>query len=271
MLFLKTNTKKLVRAFLSLYFAGNKSIPIMVGPLKGRHLPKAEALSNLSMLFGRYEPQVVSVLLSILDPIRVAYDIGAHVGFITLVLAERLSSDGKVFAFEPAPENIAVMQQLIIENSLQHKVSLIPFALADKNGKQNLINWKSSSMNLLETALDGQNACDCSSITVTTCTLDSFVFEQSNPAPDLIKIDVEGAESLVIKGGMRTLDVYAPKLLIEIHGPNNAQKTWSLLGRLDYSWNRLTANGQEEVSSEEKLFSYFSKDSWTHHFLLTRQ
>ena len=267
----KTTTKKLVRPFLSLYFAGNKSIPIMVGPLKGRHLPKAEALSNLSMLFGRYEPQVVSVLLSISDPIRVAYDIGAHVGFITLVLAECVSSDGKVFAFEPAPENIAVMQQLIVENGLQHKVSLIPIALADENGEQNLINWKSSSMYFLESALNGQKACDCSSINITTCTLDSFVFEQLNPSPELIKIDVEGAEALVIQGGLRTLNVYSPKLIIEIHGPNNAQKTWSLLRRFDYSWNRLTANGQEEVSSEEELLSFFSKDSWTHHFLLIQR
>jgi FkbM family methyltransferase len=271
MLFLKTNAKKLVRTFFSLYFAGNKSIPIMAGPLKGRYLPKAEALSNLSMLLGRYEPQVVSLLLSMSNPIKVAYDIGAHVGFITLVLAERLSSDGKVFAFEPAPENIAVMQQLIIENSLQHKVSLLPFALTNLNGNQKLIKWKSSSMYLLESALDGQNACDCSSTNVTTCTLDSFVFEQLNPPPELIKIDVEGAEALVIQGGLRTLDVYSPKLIIEIHGPKNAQKIWELLRSFCYSWDHLTSNGREEVPSEKKLFSFFSKDSWTHHFLLTRQ
>lgn len=268
---LETTTKQLLRASLSVCFGGRESIPIMVGPLKGRHLPKAEALSNLSMLFGRYEPQVVSALLSISDSIKVAYDIGAHVGFITLVLAESVGSDGKVFAFEPAPENIAVMRKLIIQNSLQHKVSLVPIALADVNGEQNLIKWKSSSMCLLESALDGQKACDCSSINITTCTLDSFVFEQLNPSPELIKIDVEGAEALVIQGGLRTLNVYSPKLIIEIHGPNNAQKTWSLLRRFDYSWNRLTANGQEEVSSEEELLSFFSKDSWTHHFLLIQR
>jgi len=271
MLFLKTIARQLVRASLSLIFVRSESIPIMAGPLKGRCLPKAEALSNLSMLFGRYEPQVVSVLLSMSNPIKVAYDIGAHLGFITLVLAERASSEGKVFAFEPAPENIAVMQRLIIQNNLQHKVSLIPIALAHENGEQNLINWKSSSMHFLESALNGQKVCDCSSTYVTTCTLDSFVFEQLNPPPDLIKIDVEGAEALVIQGGLRTLDVYSPKLIIEIHGPNKAQKTWSLLQSFDYSWNHLTAYGQEEVSSEEKLLSFFSKDSWTHHFLLIRQ
>jgi FkbM family methyltransferase len=242
----------------------------MAGPLKGRHLPKAEALSNLSMLFGRYEPQVVRALFSLPEPVKVAYDVGGHIGFMTLALAERLGSNGKVFAFEPGPENIAVMQQLIIQNGLQRIVYVIPIALGNVNGEQKAIKWKSSSMYLLESALDGQNASDCSSITVATCTLDSFVFEHSNPAPDLIKIDVEGAEALVIQGGLRTFDVYSPKIIIEIHGPNNAQKVWDLIRRVDYSWTHLTANGKEEVSSEEELLSFFSKESWTHHFLLIR-
>jgi FkbM family methyltransferase len=245
-----------------------RGVPILNGPLKGKLLPRESAQQNLSMLFGRFEPSVVSQLLSGARMIRIAYDVGAHVGYMTLVLTEILSKNGIVFAFEPAPENIAVMQRMILQNSLQHKVSLIPIALADENGEQNLINWKSSSMYFLESAFDGQNVSNCSSITVATCSLDSFIFEQLNPPPDLIKIDVEGGEALVLQGGLRTLDVYSPELIIEIHGPSNAQKTWGLLRRFDYSWNRLTGNSLEKVSSEEELLSFFSKDSWTNHFLL---
>lgn len=101
-------------------------------------------------------------------------------------------------------------------------------------------------------------------------TLDLFVFEQSNPAPDLLKIDVEGAEALVIQGGLRTLNSYSPTLLIEIHGPRNAQKLWRLLQSLNYLWCRITAKGKEPVSSEEKLLFFFSKEAWTHHFLLVK-
>jgi FkbM family methyltransferase len=269
--FLKTTGKQLVRASLSVCFGGNRSIPVMAGPLKGRRLPKQVALKNLAMVFGQYEPHVVRELLSISEPVKVAYDIGAHVGFMTLALAERLDSDGRVFAFEPEPENIAIMRQLIIQNGLQRLVCMIPIALGNANGEQNLINWKSSSMYFLESALDGQDINDCPSMMVTTLTLDAFVFEQSNPAPDILKIDVEGAEALVVQGGLRTLDVYSPKLLIEIHGPQNAKKMWSLVQPLNYSWRHLTPKKQEKVSSEEELFSYFSKDSWTHHFLLVRQ
>jgi len=266
---LETTTKKLLRKSLSLFFVRSESIQIMAGPLKGKHLPKSEALQNLSMLFGKYEPQVVSVLLSISDPIKVAYDIGAHIGFITLVLTESVGLNGRVFAFEPAPENITVVQQLIIQNNLQSKVHMVPIALADVNGKQKLIKWKSSSMHLLESTVNGQYIRDCSSTIVSTCTLDSFIFEQSNPAPGLIKIDVEGAEGLVLRGGLRTLSVYSPRILIEIHGPKNAKGVWELIRGFDYSWNHLSVNGQETVVSEKQLLSFFCRDSWTHHFMLT--
>jgi hypothetical protein len=98
-----------------------------------------------------------------------------------------------------------------------------------------------------------------------------FVFEELNPPPEILKIDVEGAESLIIQGGLRTLEDFSPRLLMEIHGPKNALKVWELLQNLDYSWSHLTKNGREGVTSGQRLTSYFSKDSWTHHFLLMRQ
>lgn len=159
---------------------------------------------------------------------------------------------------------------MVLQNHLQEKVKIIPFTLGNTNGQQNMFKYGSSSINFLETAFNGQNISDCQVVKVTTSTLDLFIFEQLNTAPDLLKIDVEGAEALVIQGGLRTLDVYSPKILTEIHGPNNALRMWELLQSFEYFWNHLTANGQEEVSSEEELLSFFSKNSWTQHFLLNR-
>jgi FkbM family methyltransferase len=268
---LHLKTRGLVIAILSACTKQKKSIPILFGQLKGRRLPRTTALRNLHMLWGRYEPNVVKGLLSIIDPVMVAYDIGAHIGFLSLALAKLVGIGGKVFCFEPIPENYHLLEELIVSNDLQQVVQVVPFALGNTVGQEKMILSESSSMHRLETTLDGQKRTDCPCMMVTTLTLDTFVFEQLNPAPDLIKIDVEGAEALVIKGGMRTLDVYSPKLIIEIHGPNNAQNVWDLLRRVDYSWNHVTANGQEKVPSEEELLSFFSKDSWTHHFLLRRR
>ena len=81
----------------------------------------------------------------------------------------------------------------------------------------------------------------------------------------------EAKSVLVVQGGLRTLDVYSLKILIEIHGPQNAKKMWSLVQPLNYSWRHLTPKKEEKVSSEKKLLSLFSKDLWTHHFILICQ
>jgi len=268
MLDLEAQGKSLVGATLSAIW--RKSIPIMGGPLKGKRLPKAVALQNLSMLCGRYEPEVVSELLSTVDRQMIAYDIGAHVGFMTLVLAKGIGN-GKIFAFEPVQENWHLLEQLIIDNDLSGFIVVVPAALGNRDENQTIFIYKSSAMNLLEAAVDGQDTSDCPHRTVNTLTLDNFVFKQGNAAPGLLKIDVEGAEALVIEGGLRTLEVYSPKIIIEIHGPRNAQKTWRLVHNLNYQWSHLCRGGRKEVAKEENLLSLFSKNSWVHHFLLTRK
>jgi hypothetical protein len=86
----------------------------------------------------------------------------------------------------------------------------------------------------------------------------------------MIKIDVEGAEVMVLEGSLRTLSTYFPSIIMEIHGPANAEKTWDMIQSLNYSWLRLADEGRSAVSTKKELVSYFSKDFWTHHFLLTK-
>jgi FkbM family methyltransferase len=262
---MKEQAKGLARIILSALW-GN-SFSILSGPLKRRRLPKAVALHNYQMLCGRYEPEVVSTLLSLLNPSTVSYDVGANIGYLTLVLAEGVN-DGIIFAFEPVPENQALLQELIAANNLGTKVRVVPVALSNLECRQKMYIYHSPATSLLESALDGQNINEQQAIIVATTTLDAFVFEKHNPAPHILKIDVEGAEFLVLEGGLRTLKEFSPKLMIEIHGPQNAHKIWHLLKDSSYSWWHLAVQGGKSVSSEEILFSFFSAVSWNQHFLL---
>ena len=262
---MKEQAKGLARIILSALW-GN-SFSIISGPLKGRRLPKAVVLHNYQMLCGRYEPEVVSTLLSLLNPSTVAYDVGANIGYLTLALAEGIDH-GKIFAFEPVPENQVLLQELIAANNLGTKVRVVPVALSNLECRQKMYIYHSPATSLLESALDGQNIIDQQAIIIATTTLDAFVFEKQNQAPHILKIDVEGAEFLVLEGGLRTLKEFSPKIIIEIHGPENAQKIWSLLKDSPYSWWHLTLQERKSVPSEEKLLSFFSAVSWTQHFLL---
>lgn len=267
---LQTALKKVVRFPLYLW-PNHIGVPILGGPLRGKLLPKETAQQNLQMWFGRYESIVVSELLFASGSVRIAYDIGAHVGYMTLVLAESVKKGGNVFAFEPVPDNHSLIEKLILLNGLNGKVCLFPLAFGDTEGSQRMVIRESSLMNQLESAATDKIVKDYPKIFTAVSTLDSFVLRKSNPAPDLIKIDVEGAEGMVIAGGLQTLDRFSPKLLLEIHGPGNAGKTYDLLQSLEYEWTHLGRDSSDEVSNKQQLLSYFSRFSWTHHFMLTRK
>lgn len=264
---LKKAAKCLIRTALSC--PGTENYPIVAGPLKGWRLPRAIALRHYRMLWGGYEPEMVSTLLSLVKPSTIAYDVGANVGYLTLAFAAAME-DGKIFAFEPLSENQSLLQKLIAANNLGRIVTVIPLALAGREGSQEMYIHRSWDMAVLESALDGQDVTKDRGIRVSTTTLDSFVFAGRNPAPHILKLDVEGAESLVLEGGVRTLKEFSPKIILEIHGPNNAHKIWDILRDFQYRWMNLTPRGRKTISSEGELLSLFSPRAWTPHFLLDR-
>jgi FkbM family methyltransferase len=267
--------KEILRQLIWNIFGGSvqgiEALPVLSGPLKGKALPKEPAMEQLSMLFGHYEPAVVSEALRLPQTTRIVYDVGANVGYITLAFASTMKDGGKIFAFEPLSSNIEAIKKLTKMNNLEDRVEVLPLALADTTGKQKFVMWGSSAMHLLESALNGQDTSCCPSIVVDSTTLDSFVFELNNPPPHLIKIDVEGAEVRVLEGSLRTLSTYSPSIIMEIHGPANARMVWEALESLNYGWMKLNKEGQSAVTGKERLLSYFTKDSWTHHFLMTRE
>jgi FkbM family methyltransferase len=262
--------KRAIRLSL-LIWPSHIGVPIFGGLLKGKLLPKETVRQHLQMWVGRYESIVVSALLTIRGPIKIAYDVGAHVGYMTLALTETVSKEGVVFAFDPVPNNQALIKKLVHLNNLDGKVQIVPFALGDSIGKQRMVIGQSSLMNQLESESAGKIVNGRPTINTAISTLDSFVLVHSNPPPDLIKIDVEGAEAMVIEGGLQTLQRFSPKLLLEIHGPGNADRTYELLHCLDYEWRHLKRAGSEKILNKQHLLSFFSKYSWTHHFMAARK
>jgi FkbM family methyltransferase len=262
--------KELVILLFSACTAGKESIPILGGPLRGLRLPKTTALQNLHMLIGDYEPHVVSTIISSSFPLSVAFDIGANVGIMSLALARRIGKQGKVFAFEPLPASRRLIDKLVLVNLLQEMVCVQEAALADKDGEQNLVINECPSMSKLETLFAKDKRGTNEAIRVRTTTIDSFVFEQGNPAPDLIKMDVEGAECLVLQGALRTIETYAPRFVIEFHGPRKIEEAWPLMSNFHYSWYHIRREGLLGMFTEQACISLYSPTAWTQHFFLTR-
>jgi len=145
----------------------------------------------------------------------VFYDIGANVGFLSLVGARLVGSEGRVEAFEPVPENLAVLRQNVVMNDLENRVTVHALAVSRTSGRcmLNLAGYSGGS----SLAEEGTPPPDLKgSLEVDTISVDELIFRRGLPAPRLVKIDVEGAEQSVMEGMTKTLDRLKPVLLYEI-------------------------------------------------------
>ena len=117
---------------------------ISTGPARCPRPPDATARSGRRPLDQRtigprppYEPFETELLLSQLGPGNVVLDLGGNIGYYTLLFARRVGPSGKVFAFEPDPDNFALLQENIESNGYENVV-LVPKAAADRAGPARL-------------------------------------------------------------------------------------------------------------------------------------
>ncbi len=118
-------------------------------------------------------------------------DLGANMGFYTLLFAELVGGKGKVFAFEPEPNNFSTLEKNVRLNEYKN-VELVKKAVSDKAGETKLHLSKSMGRHRIDVPNDAGR-----SVTIKTVILDDFLKGQKI---DLIKMDIEGAEYMALKG-----------------------------------------------------------------------
>lgn len=217
--------------------SGFTDIAIAAGDLQGARM-LLDLHSEKDLWLGTYEPDLQAALRTLAFPGAVAYDIGAHIGYITLLLARAVAPDGQVFAFEPLPFNLARLRRHVELNSVATRVHIIPAAVTDYTGRARLLVHASGAMAKLEGSA-GRAETYAEAIDVACLSLDDFVFDQGHPAPRLIKIDIEGGEVKALKGMTRLLVELQPVLLLELHGPEASSRTFHLLTSYHYGLHRL--------------------------------
>lgn len=165
----------------------------------------------------------------------VVYDIGAYSGFHSLLAARLAGSTGRVYAFEPALLNIERLKLNISLNEMQGRVFCIPKAVIDKITKSWFRNTGRDDWNQL-IVIDSPESSNYNKgdFLADTISLDEFVFQENNPAPDLIKIDVEAQEEKVLEGARGLLKKYKPIVICEFHSHELKIKTSAILTRLGY-------------------------------------
>ncbi len=165
------------------------------------------SVSSPSAFSGTYEPHLVACFNKICRPGAVVFDIGANVGFHSLMLSKLAGEEGHVYAFEPNSENCRLILMASEHNHVSN-ITLLPIALSDQRGWAYFSSHIGSNGGFVSqqfVTLHGHGT------VVPTFTLD----EMSMPNVDVIKVDVEGAEYKVLKGGEALLSRSRPAIICE--------------------------------------------------------
>jgi len=156
--------------------------------------PRDMAIPRQLITYGHYEKYEAELFKKLVKRGDVVVDIGAHIGHYTLIAADLVGEDGKVFAFEPAPDNYAFLVKNVEVNGYNN-VTTVQKAVSNKGGTTKLLlNPHDTGQHAIYNGYDDRN-----SLVIETVTLDDFFKDKENRI-DIIKMDVEGAEMLVLQG-----------------------------------------------------------------------
>jgi FkbM family methyltransferase len=185
-----------------------KPVEVRSGP--ARRIRIRAELRSLAWLTGKVEPEVQAALTRLLRPGDVFVDVGASIGFHSLLAARLVGPGGRVVAFEPSPSDAASLRENAALNALDWVV-VVEQAAWRAAGKAYLDRPGEATARVVDRPL-------ASSLPTVTTTLDAYFDAQLAPPPSVVKIDVEGAEAAVLEGMTATLTTVRPAVIVESHG-----------------------------------------------------
>lgn len=182
------------------------------GPARGLRIVRGDRCSGFAS--GDYERPVQDALQATLREGDVLVDVGANVGFFTLLGARLVGEQGAVHAFEPIPANVSVIRRNLAVNGLRN-VTVVSKAVADSAGTDSI--WVTDHPGGATLMSTGEVPYDArTQIEIERTTLDQWVEQAGVHAIRMIKVDAEGAELAVLRGMPFLIGRFRPILLIEL-------------------------------------------------------
>jgi FkbM family methyltransferase len=212
------------------FLLGRESKPrtIVRGLASGYRICVSPA-ENLGYLVGTAEPHLQRVIKDYVAAGDAVYDVGANIGYVSLSLAKRVGPKGRVHAFEPVPRNVDLLRKNIEINSLNN-IQILELAASDKTGETVIRvqqNWSTASL------VWHQHDPSATELVIKTVAIDELVDSGEVGHPGFVKIDVEGAEGLVLRGMRGTIAASRPVLFVECSDAGR-ETTWDVLRELGY-------------------------------------
>ncbi len=241
---------------LARYRKKTKAIPfawrvVEQGPLRGAtvYVPENRSWGN-DVVNGTYEAEFLSILEAQAKQGGCFYDVGGHVGIFSLAWL-KMGGDF-VETFEPLPANARLIADVLDRNNFQQQYNVHQLALGDFSAESTFIEYIFDSSRGQTVGLDNITITNRAMNekqhphSVQVVELNRLFREKSLKPPEIIKIDVEGAEHNVLVGSSELIKRHRPILLTEIHTINSALQVAVLLSSLNYEIEFLGAKGTQK-------------------------
>ena len=183
--------------------------PRMVLASQGRYPPAA-------MVMGKYEPETTRLMDRVITQGMTVLDVGAHVGYFSLLAAKAVGPEGKVYSFEPEPENFRLLTENATLNGYR-QIEAINRAISATEGE---VPFFLTALDTGRHSLFQHGLPESTVVEVQTITLDRFLEDRGWPPIGMLKIDVEGAELDVFRGMKQMLGRTLPSFMIVEYNPS---------------------------------------------------
>lgn len=220
----------LIKRLISLFFSRTPKLYVIpFGPIKGMRLFTSFDISP-RMLFGFDEPWVGKIAKLYLTEGDTVFDVGAHIGYTSLLFAKLVGGTGRVHAFELLPTVASnYLSKTISVNGFEQIITSYPVGLSDKE--------ESLSIFVGHTMMGSLDSTKSEAITIEQCrvvTLDKYANQHYLGIPKLIKVDIERAEIQFLEGAISFIKKHQPILLIEFHNIDLLKQGYQILTDLGY-------------------------------------
>lgn len=226
--------------------------PVTLGPLRGARFilgAMSGEAGGASVYFNMVEPEQTAILVSTLNAGQVFFDIGANVGYYTVLGSRLVGVTGTVIAFEPVVRNLVYLYQHTLLNRTRN-VIIIPSACSERTSLAAFSVGRNFAMGHLAEKSGKKDTFPVPAITV------DEVIEQGGVYPDVIKIDVEGGELSVLKGAQAALRTARPRILLSTHSETLREACLCFVKELGFSYEVLS---QDKMNPSEFLVYYAAK------------
>lgn len=211
----------------------NAVVPILSGTARGKRWIAGSGPQSCWLGFN--ESAKRRVFAANVAPGNVVYDVGANVGSYTLPASVLVGEAGLVVAFEPLPANLTFLKRHIALNHLTN-ARVVEAAVWSTDGE---LRFQGTADRVTS------HASDAGEITVRAVAIDALVSAGEMPPPNCIKIDVEGAETEVLRGALSTLREHHPVILLATHGAEQTRECRALLEEAGYVLTPIGMGGDE--------------------------